>query len=90
MLQKLNPSVEAPLATILQHVQEHIENIKKGADYDVAFKTLADGDTKIQLNLNTKLAGIPFVWKFHGAPATKDMVSVITHSVRGSTTDVRI
>ena len=50
----------------------------QGTDYTVAFKSMDDGSSeeKILLTINTKLSGLPFVWKFFGAPATKEQVAL--------------
>ena len=70
--QKLNPSVEAPLGKLLQHIREHVESQKKGVTYEVRRK---DGeDAMVVFTINTKLAGLPYTWVFRAQPADKTMV----------------
>ena len=76
--QKLNPNVEAPLSKLLDHIQDNIEERKKTADYKIAFTDIKDSnEKKAFLTVNTKLAGLPYIWKFMTTPADKDMVSLV-------------
>ena len=88
LFQKLNPSVEAPTSKIVDLLREHVADSKKGAEFSSAFKQLLDGQSeKILLTMSTKLAGLPFTWKFYGEEVDKkevcaQRISPLSHLIK--------
>ncbi len=82
LLQKLNPSIEAPLSKLLDHIFKHVESQSKDTKYTVAFKDVEEGGLqKLIFTINSNLAGLPFTWKFLGIPAPYNVVSFVSHRV---------
>jgi hypothetical protein len=77
LLQKLNPSIEAPVTKILDQIKLNIENPAKGTKLAVSFKNLPDDSgQKLTLKITSHLVGMPFQWNFHADPADSAKVSV--------------
>ncbi|XP_064618075.1 non-homologous end-joining factor 1-like [Liolophura sinensis] len=78
-IKKLNPSVEAQVTKILDHIQSNLETPSRDTELSVGFTTSADsGDAdteKMRLTVSSKLAGMPFLWHFNGEPVAKEVVS---------------
>ena len=74
-LQKLNPSIEAPVSKILDQIELNLDKPTKGTKLSVDFKDTEDGaGQKMVFNIASTLAGMPFVWNFHAKPADSSMV----------------
>lgn len=74
-LQKLNPGIEAPVEKLMDHIKDSLEDKKKSTEYTASYRAVEDSnEEKICFTVNSKLAGLPFTWKFSGKPANKDMV----------------
>ncbi|XP_071101555.1 non-homologous end-joining factor 1-like [Haliotis cracherodii] len=71
-IQKLNPSIEAPVVRILDHIKGSLEKTTKGTTLTVLFKTEGD-DEKAKLSIKSELAGMPFLWHFVCSSAEKSM-----------------
>ncbi|KAL5010795.1 hypothetical protein ScPMuIL_013100 [Solemya velum] len=75
-IQKLNPSIEAPITRILDQIKNCLEEQDRETEISTAFKPDGDGDDeKILLSIKSELAGMPFSWHFTGRPAEKSMMS---------------
>ncbi|XP_013395283.1 non-homologous end-joining factor 1 isoform X2 [Lingula anatina] len=75
---KLNPNMEAPVETLLEHIRTSMEDDKEGTKYAISFVrplfSMGDGDgSKVLLTLSGLLEGVPFVWKFHLQSAHRDL-----------------
>ncbi|XP_064622668.1 non-homologous end-joining factor 1-like [Lineus longissimus] len=72
----LNPSVDAPVTRLLQHIQSSLEeDDSKKSQFQITFKTDAEVETtSCKFSINSELAGFPFVWKFYAMEAEKEMV----------------
>ncbi|XP_022090848.1 non-homologous end-joining factor 1-like [Acanthaster planci] len=70
---KLNPNVEAPLATLLQHLRDNLADQRKKSTYSLEPPKSRDQSGMV-LRLGTQLTGgVPFKWEFHCQEATNDM-----------------
>lgn len=78
LLQLLNPSVDAPVTRLLQHIQSSLEeDDSKKSQFQITFKADAEVETtSCKLSINSELAGFPFVWKFYAMEAEKEMVCI--------------
>lgn len=75
-IQKLNPSIEAPVTRILDQIRNCLESQERGTNISVEFKSGEEGDTqKMILKINSQLAGLPFSWHFIGINAEKELAS---------------
>jgi hypothetical protein len=76
IFQLLNPSVDAPVSRLLQHIQSSLEeDDSMKSQFQIIFKTNEETDsTSCQLSINSELARFPFVWKFYAMEAEKEMV----------------
>lgn len=70
-LQKLNPNLEAPTNKILDHIKNNLT--KNSSDH----LNISKDENKSRLNvwINSDLAGFPFCWQMIGEPAHEEMVS---------------
>ena len=68
--------MEAPLSKVLDHIKDNLEDPGKDTSFSAGFKQGEgdEGEEKILLTMTTKLAGLPFLWKFYGSPGTKELV----------------
>lgn len=77
-VKKLNPGIEAPLTRILDQIQAVLD--KSIADTGSALKLsfqdgAGDGDHSVVMTITSKLAGLPFTWKFTCHSADKSLAS---------------
>ncbi|KAL8571021.1 hypothetical protein ACOMHN_037881 [Nucella lapillus] len=77
-IEKLNPSIEAPITKILDQIKQNVDKPGKETVLSVKFKAVDNGgdDDEQQmmlLTITSTLAGMPFVWKFHASPADSAM-----------------
>ncbi|XP_070550387.1 non-homologous end-joining factor 1-like [Ptychodera flava] len=69
---KLNPSIEAPVSRLLDHLWNNLQKQKKESEFRVEEKT----SSEFVLSMNSSLAaGVPFTWKFNCQTASQDMIS---------------
>ena len=79
--QRLNPNVEAPVATLIQHLKDDLssQNLSSKSSSRYMYKIIYSrppDESKITLQLFSKLPGnVPFRWEFDGREASSDMVS---------------
>lgn len=70
--------MEAPVTKILDHIQGNLEAPTRDTELSVGFTESPDsGDAnteKMRLTVNSKLAGMPFLWHFNSEPVTKEVV----------------
>ncbi|XP_050406642.1 non-homologous end-joining factor 1 [Patella vulgata] len=73
-IQKLNPSIEAPLTKVLDQINQNV-NIPMNQDdhLSVTMKDCEDGGQNCIMSINSQLAGMPFIWKFVCEPADSEL-----------------
>ena len=76
-LQLLNPSVEAPISKLLAHIHDSLDDSRADTVLEVLCGTTGDHQGKLRLAMQTKLAGLPFVWQFNASLASNTMVCVV-------------
>ncbi|KAK7092905.1 non-homologous end-joining factor 1-like [Littorina saxatilis] len=73
-IEKLNPSIEAPVTKFLDQIQQNLEKPEKHTKLSVNFKKSENGaGQKMVFKITSVLAGMPFVWTFHADPADDSM-----------------
>ena len=81
LVQKLNPSIEAPVTKILDQIKLNLDKPGRDTKLSVKFKDSSNNSDsagqKMLLTITSLLAGMPFVWNFHAEPADSTMVSVL-------------
>ncbi|XP_033625006.1 non-homologous end-joining factor 1-like [Asterias rubens] len=76
---RLNPNVEAPVATLIQHLKDDLssQNLSSKSSSRYMYKIIYSrppDESKITLQLFSKLPGnVPFRWEFDGREASSDM-----------------
>lgn len=79
--QKLNPNVEIPVHKLLDHLSTHIDNLQ------ATNVKLSEG--KCIVTLETRLAGLPFVWKFAATLCEPSVVCEhMTHPLMGMVSEL--
>ncbi|XP_077997058.1 non-homologous end-joining factor 1-like [Glandiceps talaboti] len=69
---ELNPSVEAPVTRLLDHLQSNLTCQQKDVKYDID-----NEDDTMTITIQSNLAaGVPFTWKCHCYLATNDMMGI--------------
>lgn len=74
-IEKLNPSIEAPVTKILDQIKLSLKKPAKDTLLSVSVKGSAEsGDQQMILKITSTLAGMPFVWHFITQTAPSQMV----------------
>ncbi|ESP02985.1 hypothetical protein LOTGIDRAFT_230440 [Lottia gigantea] len=77
-IQKLNPSIEAPLMKILDQIRNTVNNPSgnsKDSELTISVQNNSNGEQACIFSINSKLAGMPFVWNFVCHPADPKMTT---------------
>jgi len=66
--------VEVPLAKLLHHLEEVLQNSNNGTTYTLAPCSKGTSRDRVVLTLSFSFVGLPFIWKFFGDPVDHGVV----------------
>ncbi|XP_041458379.1 non-homologous end-joining factor 1-like [Lytechinus variegatus] len=71
-----NPSVEAPLSELLQHLSDLLQEVKQSVKYNLEYKEKDRTKERLKIHLTSKLPqGVPFKWTLSLSKATDEMAA---------------